>query len=479
MAITGATPAAPAGGVLRSARRALRSSNLAALGFAAGLVVVSTLAVSLATPTVPADAAGVIYLVAVLGASTFSGLWWGLVTSVGSALAFNFFFLPPAHTLVISSSSDWAALAVFAATAVVTSNLAARARGERDEAARRAAEARLSETFATMIADAPSLDTVLPALAAETARALGARAGRIDRTAARGAPADGVLALELNGRWMGELRVAGAPPGATRSAAAGRIARSLAGLIALGEERERRLRQQVQTEALDRSNELKTALLRAVSHDLRSPLMAITAAAGGLQYAALDEDERELLRSIVEQGDRMRRMIENLLDLSRLQAGAAAPHADWLDPRDLVDAAVEELAPGGQLGRLELAVDHDLPLVRGDAAQLQRVVVNVLENALKFSPAATRVGVAARLEPGYVAIEVEDHGPGIPQAELDRVFEPFARGASRSGPPGSGLGLAIARGLADANGCSLELERSGAGGSTFVLRLPVANEPPA
>src|SRR5579871_1069963 len=230
MAITGARPTTPTGGAARSAGRVLRSSTLAAFGFATGLVVLSTIAVDLVTPGVPPEAAGVIYLVAVLGASTFSGLWWGLATSVGSALAFNFFFLPPAHTLVIRASSDWAALAVFVATAVVTSNLAARARHERDEAGRRAAEARLSESFATMIADAENLDSVLPSLAAETARALGAREGVIDRTARAGGSREGVLPLELNGRWMGELRLIDGPPTVAQSAAAARIARSLAGL---------------------------------------------------------------------------------------------------------------------------------------------------------------------------------------------------------------------------------------------------------
>jgi two-component system sensor histidine kinase KdpD len=479
MAITGARPTAPTGGAARSAGGALRSSTLAALGFATGLVVLSTIAVDLVTPGVPPEAAGVIYLVAVLGASTFSGLWWGLATSVGSALAFNFFFLPPAHTLVIRASSDWAALAVFVATAVVTSNLAARARHERDEAGRRAAEARLSESFATMIADAENLDSVLPSLAAETARALGAREGVIDRAAPAGGSREGVLPLELNGRWMGELRLIDGPPAVAQSAAAGRIARSLAGLIALGEERERRLRQQVQTEALDRSNELKTALLRAVSHDLRSPLMAITAAAGGLQYASLDEDERELLRTIAEQGDRMSRMIENLLDLSRLQAGAAAPHADWIDPRDLVEAAIDELTPDEQRARVALDLDHRLPLVRGDGAQLQRVVVNVIENALKFSPPDAPVEVAVGLAPERVTIAVADHGPGIPAADMPSVFEPFYRSSSRRDTPGSGLGLAIARGLAAANGCTLELEHTGDGGSTFVIAIPTAAESPA
>ena len=150
-------------------RPALAGSRLAAPATALLLVAASTVLVELVTPTVPYDAGGVIYLVGVLGVSSIYGLWWGLATSLASALAFNFFFLPPQHTLVINSSSDWAALAAFALTALVTSNLASRARRERDEAARRAAEARLSESFATLIADSDELAAVLPTLASQAA----------------------------------------------------------------------------------------------------------------------------------------------------------------------------------------------------------------------------------------------------------------------------------------------------------------------
>src|SRR5690242_2786381 len=161
--------------------RTLESSRATAPALAAGMVLLSTRVTAAVTPTVPVEAAGVIYLVGVLGVSSIYGLWWGLATSVASALAYNFFFLPPAHTFVINSSSDWAALAAFVLTALVTSNLASRARSERDEAARRAAEARLSESFATLVADADDLASVLPTLASQAARSLGATDGVIHR----------------------------------------------------------------------------------------------------------------------------------------------------------------------------------------------------------------------------------------------------------------------------------------------------------
>ncbi|MGN6380401.1 MAG: sensor histidine kinase [Gaiellales bacterium] len=462
--------AATAAGGRRARVRALRGPAVRAFALSAGLVALCTVLVDLLTPSVPVEAAGVFYLVAVLGVSTLLGLGWGLATSLASALAYNFFFLPPKHTLNVHSSSDWLALAAFVVTALVTSNLAAREHREREEASRRAAEARLGEAFATQVATAPDLESVLPGLAGQAAHAIGAADGVIVRGAASGR--EDALLLELRGQVLGELRLSGVPPHALESAPAHRIARSLAGLIALGEERERRLREQVHAEALARSDELKTALLRAVSHDLRSPLAAITTSAGGLRYAQLDDDERELLETISEQGERMSRMVENLLDLSRLQAGAMSASADWLDIRDVVESAVEELGAGEPNPRIALALDHDLPLVRADGAQLQRVVVNLVENALKFSPAERPVRVSVADREDAVEIAVEDDGPGVAEQDAERIFEAFYRSRPQPGVTGSGLGLAIAQGLAAANECRLTVGRAASGGARFVLAIP-------
>jgi two-component system sensor histidine kinase KdpD len=170
----------------------------------------------------------------------------------------------------------------------------------------------------------------------------------------------------------------------------------------------------------------------------------------------------------------MNRMIENLLDLSKLQAGVVAPHADWLDPRELVEASADELQRSQPEARsLQLGFAPDLPLVRGDASQLQRVIVNLLENALKFSPPDAPVHVDVSATPRIVRIAVRDSGPGVPDEEAERIFEPFYRSPSRSETPGSGLGLAIARGLAEANGCRLVVARPDDGGSRFTLEVPV------
>jgi len=198
--------------------------------------------------------------------------------------------------------------------------------------------------------------------------------------------------------------------------------------------------------------------------------MAITTAAGGLRYAGLDGDDRELLETITDQSARMNRMIENLLDLSKLQAGVVAPHADWLDPRELVEASADELQRNQPDGRsFQLRFAPDLPLVRGDASQLQRVIVNLLENARKFSSPEAPVQVEVSATPRIARIAVQDSGPGVPEEEAERIFEPFYRSPSQREAPGSGLGLAIARGLAEANGCRLAVARPAEGGSRFTL----------
>jgi two-component system, OmpR family, sensor histidine kinase KdpD len=448
-------------------------SASAAAAAAVVSVVASSLVVALLAPRVPTDSAGVFYLVAVLAISSLYGVWWGLGTSLASAVAFNFFFLPPQHTLVINSSGDWLALAAFAVTAIVTSNLAARERMATERAVRRAAEAQLGERLATLVADGSRFSDVLPLLGRQAARALGARDGDIHR----GAPgpagkAAQMVPLELSGRRLGELRLIDAPPGLVDSDEAARIGRVLAGLIMLGEERERRVQPQVEAETLRRANALTTALLRTVSHDFRSPLTAISASAEGLRFADLDQDERDLLDAITEQSARLSRLVTNLLDLSRLESGAAAPAAEWFDVRDLIDAAPTETTTTADTPRIVVSYDGALPLVRADAAQLQRVLVNVLENAVKFSPADAPVQVTARAAAGRVHVSVSDHGPGIPESDLARIFQPFFRGSAHGAAPGSGLGLAIAHGLAAANGASLTAESAPDGGTTFTLSIP-------
>jgi len=226
---------------------------------------------------------------------------------------------------------------------------------------------------------------------------------------------------------------------------------------------------------LRRSDAAKTAVLRAVSHDLRTPLMAILASASTLarEDFDLDRGERdELVTTIGAEAERLDRLVGNLLDLSRLQADALERDPSVWAVDDLVVQALDEIGAAGE--RVDVSFPYTSPAVRVDAHQVQRVLVNLIENALRYSPAADRVRVQVDSAGGDVLVRVIDHGPGIAPAELEAVFEPFHRGASRAGPPGAGLGLAIARGFAEANGGRVWAESRPGQGSTFVLALPAA-----
>jgi two-component system sensor histidine kinase KdpD len=243
----------------------------------------------------------------------------------------------------------------------------------------------------------------------------------------------------------------------------------------LAEAREReataRAAAELEAEALRRSDALKTALLHAVSHDLRSPLTAIVAAASGLSNprVTLDEHDRdELVATIRGEADRLDRLVGNLLDLSRLRAGAARPHPELWTVDDLVSRALDELGRRGD--RVVVRFEAEPPPVEVDAAQLERVLVNLLDNALKFSDATVTLHVQPHGE--TVLLHVLDAGPGL--VDRESVFEPFKSSGDRRG---AGLGLAIARGFAEANGARVWAEES-RGGAHFVLELPVAARAP-
>jgi two-component system, OmpR family, sensor histidine kinase KdpD len=226
-----------------------------------------------------------------------------------------------------------------------------------------------------------------------------------------------------------------------------------------------------------RSDELKTALLHAVSHDLRTPLSSIKAAASGLRQgdaAYTDADRAELLAAIEEESDRLDRLVRNLLDASRLEAGALVPHKQPQDLSELVRAVLDRLQPLLSGRDVLLTRSQDLPLVACDYAQIDQVVANLLENAARHTPPGTPVDVALDSRNGAVCVTISDAGPGIPVAERERLFRPFERGRTRG--HGSGLGLAIARGLVEAHGGGLAVSDGPRGGATFTFWLPADTE---
>jgi len=390
-----------------------------------GLAVAATSVVVWALrPIAPDVSLGALYTIAVLGVAVVWGLWYAVGVSIASLLAFNFLFLPPRYTFALSDAENWTALLVFLVSAVVASELAARAR-------RRSAEAERRERDAALLADLAS--TLL-------------QRGHVDELAARIEPTD--------------------------DAAGARLAAAVESLLAVAAERERLEREALEAEALRRSDAVKTAVIRSVSHDLRTPLATIEAALDGLEgrdVALTDDDRAELLATVRSELERLERFVENLLDLSRLQAGAAEPKRELWSADGLVGQALDEV---GRSERVEVRIDDGLPALRVDAAQVQRALVNLLENALKFSPPTAPVVVRARLDGEAVAIAVEDRGPGL--ADPDDAFEPFTRAP---GSRGAGLGLAIARGFALANGGRGWAEPNDGGGTVFLVSLPAERLP--
>jgi K+-sensing histidine kinase KdpD len=324
---------------------------------------------------------GIVFIPGVLLLSTLWGLRVGMLTAVLSALAFNWFYIPPTGRLDIADKHDFVALVVFAIVAFASGTLAELARARAAEAERRREE----------------------------------------------------------------------------------TARALEELEALTRERDRMQAEAIEAEALRRSDELKTSLLRSVSHDLRTPLTSIIAAGVALDSPSASAEERhELSEAVVEQGQRLSRLVENLLDISRLESGSSEASREEIDLGEVLEAARDSL---GAAETVSLAIDPELPTLSADAAQLERAFANLLDNALVHG-GGQPVQVRSRQVGSNLIVRVIDRGPGIPEPERAHIFEPFVRA---EGSQGSGLGLAISRGFIEANGGEVEVESLPGQGSSFVV----------
>jgi two-component system, OmpR family, sensor histidine kinase KdpD len=419
----------------------------------------------------PAVSNGVLYLLAVLLVSTVGGLWLGLFTSVVSAAAFNYFHIPPTGRFTIADGRNWVALAVFLVAAVVAGSVAELARSRAAEADLRRREADLAADLARLLLGGTSVEQALAPAADGLAAALGLPWATIELQAA---DRDGAraFALESPDRRLGTLLVPVDIDDAAAVQLSERVVPALEALLSAALERDRLQTEVVETQALRRSDELKTALLRTVSHDLRSPLTAILTAGDALTAEGLSPSERrDLAGAVTAEAGRLSRLVEKLLDLSRLQAGVGEPRRDWCSVDEIIHVAVDDL--GLSPDRIRLSIDADLPLVRADAGQLERAFANLLENAARYSYGGP-VSVRARAVGKRLMVRIVDRGPGIPAAEIARIFEPFYRPASdRSAHTGSGLGLAIARGFVEANGGAVWAESLPGQGATFVVALPL------
>jgi two-component system sensor histidine kinase KdpD len=322
----------------------------------------------------------------------------------------------------------------------------------------------------------------LPEIAALIARLLGV--GRAQVHLAGLPHPDGdwqVYELSAGARVVGRLYVeAGAGLDVEITS---RVSAMLASLLATAIDREqlareareieaRRRSEAIEAEALRRSDAAKTAVLRAVSHDLRSPITAIIAASeilGERQSALSAADRDELVESIRFQGQRLHRLVSNLLELSRLEAGVAEPERELWTIDGLIARALEVVGPQNE--RVDVVLPANSPPVEVNSAQLERALVNLVENALKFSASTERILIRAEVIGEEIVVRVVG-GPGIPAYEHERIFEPFVRGVSGDTERGSGLGLAIARGFVNVNGGRLWVETAAGDGAVFALALP-------
>jgi two-component system sensor histidine kinase KdpD len=444
-------------------------------------VAVSVAAVAAATAAIyplrriaPVVSLSVVYLPAVLLVSTYWGLVLGLVTALLSAAAFNFFHLPPTGRFTISDSRNWVALAAFTIVAVVASTMADLARARAVEADRRRGEADLAAALARELLSDADTAKALGATAHRVALALGLPSAAIELGAAQGDERRQAFELTgTDGSQIATLLVPRRLPADTEQRLRTRVVPALGALVAIAQRRDGMQAEAVETAALRRSDDLKTALLRAVSHDLRSPLTAIVAAGHALGTDSLTDEERsELSAAVVDEGARLATLVDKLLDLSKLQAGGAQPRPGWVSIEDVLTAASEGLHDGA--GDVRLTVDPSVPEVRADAAQLERAFANLLENAHRYSDGLP-VSVHVRRSGPRLLVSVVDQGPGIAPAERERIFEPFYRGRSAVGEPwtGSGLGLAIARGFVEGNGGTIAVESLPGQGTSFVVSLPI------
>jgi two-component system sensor histidine kinase KdpD len=497
---------------------------------AAGLVAFCTLLVYPLKQAAPVVSLGVVYMLAVVIVSVTWGVWLGVATSLLSALAFNYFHLPPVGRLTISNGDNWVALIAFLVVAMLASSVAEVTRARSREAAERRREADLAAEMARLLLGGRRLSEDLPTAAARLSQVLDLPSAAIELEAVEGDERRVAFPLREGPRRLGTLLVPSDTSEATLRRLQERVVPALESLLSAALERDSLLADVVETAALRRTDVIKTALLRAVSHDLRSPLTAISAAADAIDSPSLSTQERGEMATIIQQETRrLSRLVDNLLDLSRLEAGAAEPRVVWTSVEEVLRAALADLSPGEQ--DFSLSIDRDLPLVSVDPVQLERAFVNVLENARRHSgghPVSVRaravrslgapsasttpdgvspVGVAgapgltgglresantAAMSGGAslfshdgpagdrLVVRVVDRGPGIPPAQLERVFEPFYRaGTTQGGHRGSGLGLAIARGFTESNGGRLHVESLPGQGATFVFELPLAAQQPS
>jgi two-component system, OmpR family, sensor histidine kinase KdpD len=462
---------------------------------AAGLPLVTVLLASLRGQlSLPSDILTV--MVVVVAAAIVGGFWPGIAAAVAGFLLLNYYFTEPYHTFVISHPDDVLALAVFVVVAAAVSAVVGLAARRTRDAARAGADAEVLFNLAgNVLRGEHALDALLDRLretfGQESVTLLEHRPGTPLTPARQSDPASWQVAATVGGKPctapdegdteipVGEslaLVLRGRPlPAADR-----RILEAFAAQAAAALRQQQLAEEAERTRPLAEADRLRTALLSAVSHDLRTPLSSAMAAVESLANPDITwtgEERAELVATAGESLERLSRLVANLLDMSRLQAGVLGVHAEPLAMEEVISRVLDDLGPQGL--RIQVSLPDDLPEVLADPVLLERILANLATNAVRYSPAGEHVLVTASSHNDRVDLRIADRGPGIPPAERDRVFEPFQRLGDRDNHTGVGLGLALARGLTQAMNGTLVPDDTPGGGLTMIVTLPAAAVAPA
>jgi two-component system sensor histidine kinase KdpD len=505
------------------------SSRAAGMAWRYGAALIAVIGTSVLIGAVLSIAAignlPILYLIPVLVAATRLGRGPAIFAAFAAFLIYDWFFVLPLHEITIADPAEWLALLLFLITAVITSQLAANERVRAEIAIRREREASLLYEALRLMGE-PDLDAALRAVAERVRAELAVPAVAVELTvgdrphsvtvgdASAIALATDVLSrgsdTDRPGRWIrvvppsvpgkrehirkdwrrfevpirssdrqiGSIALIRDSRHATFATNESRLLALLATQLGALAARAELLEATTKSEVLRRADELKSALLAAVSHDLRTPLASIIASAGSLRQPDVqwtDAERREFVADIEQEARRLGRIVDNLLDLSRMESGTLRPDRGWYDVAALVDDVLGRLRPVTVGHAVKVEIPDELPPVPLDYVEIDQVLSNLIENAVRHTPAGTAITVGARVDGSDLVLEVADTGPGIDPRALPHLFEAFFRGYSpRGAPPGTGLGLAVARGLVEAHGGTISAANRPTGGAVFRVTLPLA-----
>jgi two-component system sensor histidine kinase KdpD len=464
-------------------RRRLQGALVAAIG-----LPLLTLALTVLQAGLNLSSEILLYLLLVVGVALVGGFYPALAAAVAASLLLNYFFTPPVGTFTIAERNNALALLVFVVVAAAVSAVVERAARRTREAARAAAEATTLATLAGSVLQSANplaalLDQLRETFGFTAVSLLERPAGRLDETGWQVAASVGRAPPSMPGEADVQVPVSDTVTLAATGPAPRpedlRVLSAFAAQAATALERQRLTQQAEQAQGAVEADRMRTALLAAVSHDLRSPLASAKAAVGSLRSHDVTwtpQDREELLATADESLDRLIRLVENLLDLSRLQAGALSVFIRPVALDELIPLALDDLGPGGHDVAVQLP--EDLPECLADAALLERVVANLIANALRHSPPGSPPLLSASTLGDRVELHVVDHGPGIAPEHRDQMFAPFQRLGDTDNTTGVGLGLALSRGLTEAMGGSLTAQETPGGGLTMIVSLPSAGTPP-